>query len=77
MLIFISDFGHCLLFKVRTVSGDKPSTTSGVFIANGSVKQTSVGVYVIKGMVRAFFGERKKLATPGVYILKGILRKLF
>ena len=59
------------------MSGDKPSVTSGVFIANGSVKQTSVVVYVIKGMVRAFFGARRKVASPGVYILKGILRKLF
>ena len=62
---------------MRAVSGDKLSVTSGVFIANGSVKQTSVGVYVMKGMVRAFFGARRKLAAPGVYVLKGILRKLF
>ena len=60
---------------MRTVSGAKLSVTSGVFIANGNVKRTSNGAYIIKGMVRDLFSCTKK-ATTGVYMVKGRLKKL-
>ena len=64
---------------MRTVSGAKLSVTSGVFIANGNVKRTAEGAYVIKGMVRDLFGASKsctKKAASGMYMVKGSLTKL-